>query len=85
MAAIFARFYLNFYFLDRFSQKSPVCNVKNIRSVEVALMHAEGSADMENLTGAFRDYANAPVKGVITFKATKNRFGRAERQRTQLL
>lgn len=49
-----------------------------------ALTHAEKDRDMTNFTGAFRDYAKAPVKGGIAFNAIINKFGRAEMQRTQL-
>jgi hypothetical protein len=52
--------------------------------VGAALMHAERSRDMTNFIGAFRDYANAPVKGGIVFNAIINKLGRAERKRTQL-
>jgi len=45
-------------------------------------MHAESSRDMTNFIGAFRDYANAPVKGGIAFNAIINKLGRAERKRT---
>ena len=41
-------------------------------------MHAERSRDMTNFIAAFRDYANAPVKGVITFNAIINKLGLAE-------
>jgi len=41
---------------------------------------------MTHFIEAFRDYANAPVKGVggITFNAIIKKLGRAERKRTQL-
>jgi len=47
-------------------------------------MHAGRSRDMTNFIGAFRDYANAPVTGVITFNAIINKLGRAEGKRTRL-
>jgi hypothetical protein len=39
----------------------PIPNFTEIHPEASALIHADGRKDMTNLTGVFRDYANAPI------------------------
>jgi hypothetical protein len=54
----------HYFFLDSFSQKSPITNFTEIFPVADQLIHEDGRADrrtkVTKLRGAFRDYTTAP-------------------------
>ena len=50
---------LNFNFVEIFSKNTEISNFIEIRSVGAELFQANGRTDMEKLTVAFRNFANA--------------------------
>jgi hypothetical protein len=50
------------YFLYRLSQKFPLSIFTEIRPEGAAVTRTDGRTDMTELTGVFRDDANAPKK-----------------------
>ena len=57
-------------FVDKFSKNTRISHLIKISSVGAELFHADGNTDRQTdirkLTVAFRNFANAPKKNVVT-------------------
>jgi hypothetical protein len=63
---VWCTIFLAYFFTDTFSQKSPTSDFEYIQPVGAELIHSDGRASRRaEVTGAFRDYANAPTETSI--------------------
>ena len=65
VTVILVRFYLNFNFLDRFSENIQITNLLVIRPMGAELFHVDGRTDMTKLIVIFRNFTNA-LKNSLT-------------------